>query len=77
MVWLYNSLGKSLLAVSLFHMMQNVTWQLFPVQGSFYDPAVTGVLMAAIAIGLAIIFRRPKAPARPKAASRSDPPPGA
>ncbi len=33
-VWIYNNTGKSIFAAALFHMMINVTWQLFPVNGS-------------------------------------------
>jgi membrane protease YdiL (CAAX protease family) len=38
-VWLYNGTGKSVFAVSLFHAIGNVSWQLFPVHGSYFDPA--------------------------------------
>ena len=37
-VWLYNNSGKRVFAAALFHMTINLTWQLFPVNGSFYDP---------------------------------------
>lgn len=47
--WLYNNSGKSVLAAPLFHMTINVTWQLFPVNGSYYDPSVTGLILAAVA----------------------------
>lgn len=47
--WLYNNSGKSVLAAALFHMTINVTWQLFPVNGSYYDPSVTGLILAAVA----------------------------
>ncbi len=49
MVWLFNNTGKSVFGVALFHMMLNVTWQLFPVQGSYWDPRVTGLLLTAVA----------------------------
>ncbi|MCL5947370.1 MAG: CPBP family intramembrane metalloprotease [Chloroflexi bacterium] len=48
MVWLYNNTGKSVFAMVLFHMMINVTWQLFPVNGSYYDPRSTGLIAAAV-----------------------------
>ena len=50
MVWLFNNTGKSVFAMALFHMMINVTWQLFPVNGSYYDPRVTGLILALVAI---------------------------
>jgi uncharacterized protein len=42
----------------LFHMMINVSWALFPVAGSYYDPFVTFILLAASA-GLIVLFWRP------------------
>jgi hypothetical protein len=50
MVWLFNNTGKSVFGMVLFHMTLNVTWQLFPVSGSFFDPRVTGLITAVIAI---------------------------
>jgi hypothetical protein len=32
----------------------NVTYSLFPVNGSYYNPAVTGVIEAAIAVAIII-----------------------
>ena len=49
MVWLLNNTGKSVFAMVLFHMTLNVGWQLFPVNGSFFDPRVTGLSMATVA----------------------------
>jgi hypothetical protein len=34
--------------------MVNVTYSLFPVNGSYYNPAVTGVIEAAIAASIII-----------------------
>jgi len=51
-VWLYNKTGRSVLAASLFHMTIDVTWQLFPISGSFFDPRVSGLISAALAIVL-------------------------
>lgn len=51
-VWLYTRTGASVLAATLFHMTINVTWQMFPIQGSFYDPRVTGPLSALAAMAL-------------------------
>jgi hypothetical protein len=51
MVRLYDRAGRSVFLVSLFHAMINVSWQAFPVQGSFYDPKpVAAVLIAAALI---------------------------
>jgi hypothetical protein len=48
-VWLYNNTGRSVFAAAFFHMTINLTWQLFPVNGSFYDPAITGLILACVA----------------------------
>lgn len=48
--WLYNNTGKSVFVAILFHAMINVTWQLFPINGSYYDPRVTGLITAAVAV---------------------------
>ncbi len=52
--WLYVVGGQSVFAASLFHTMSNVSWMLFPVLGSHYDPVSTAlilVVLAAILIG--------------------------
>jgi len=49
MVWLYNNTGKSVFGAALFHTTINVTWQLFPVHGSYYDPRVTSLIMIFLA----------------------------
>jgi membrane protease YdiL (CAAX protease family) len=58
MVWLYNNAGRSVFAMALFHMTINVTWQLFPVNGSYYNPAVTSVVAVIVAIAFLIIPRQ-------------------
>jgi uncharacterized protein len=53
--WIYNNTGKSVFAATLFHAMMNVSWQLFPVDGSYFDPRITGLILtvaAAIVIAL-------------------------
>ncbi|AKB11843.1 hypothetical protein SAMN02910340_02686 [Methanosarcina thermophila] len=49
-VWIYNNTGNSIFAVVLFHDMDNVSWSLFPNNGSHYDPAITGLLTAITAV---------------------------
>lgn len=53
-VWLYNQSGKSVFLTAVFHAMINLTWQLFPVNGSFYDPRVTGLIEALVAAAVVI-----------------------
>ena len=54
--WLYNNTGRSVFVAVLFHAMINVTYFLFPVQGSFYDPRVTGLIVALIAVIITVAF---------------------
>jgi uncharacterized protein len=50
MVWIYNNTGRSVFAAALFHMTINLTWQLFPVEGSYYDPCITSSILALAAL---------------------------
>jgi hypothetical protein len=49
MVWLYNRTGRRLFGVVVFHAMSNICWQLFPVQGSFFDPRINALILALVA----------------------------
>jgi hypothetical protein len=49
-VWLYNNTGKSLFAAILFHDMVNVSEFSFPNYGSYYDPIITGTIIAITAV---------------------------
>jgi len=44
MVWIYAQSGRSVFGMALFHAMINLCWQLFPINGSYYDPLVFGLL---------------------------------
>lgn len=55
-VWLYNNTGKSILAAILFHAMYDVCWSLYPNYGSNYDPAITFVLTATVALGVIFLW---------------------
>ncbi len=57
MVWLYNNTGKSVFGMALFHTMINVTWQLFPINGSYFDPRVTGSILAIAAVIVMMIWK--------------------
>ena len=54
MVWLFNNTGASVFGVALFHAMSNLCWQLFPVQGSWFDPRLNGVITAAVALAVVL-----------------------
>jgi uncharacterized protein len=55
-VWLYNNTGGSVFTASLFHATINVTWQLFPIHGSHFDPRVTGLITAFLAAIVTVIW---------------------
>ncbi|MGO9451658.1 MAG: CPBP family intramembrane glutamic endopeptidase [Candidatus Binataceae bacterium] len=55
-VWLYNNTGKSVFAAAVFHDTSNVCWLLFPIQGSYYDPRITGLIAAFAAAIVAIVW---------------------
>lgn len=48
MVWLYERSGRSVFGVAVVHAVSNVCWQLFPVQGSFFDPRVNALILALL-----------------------------
>lgn len=64
MVRLYERAGLSVLATVLFHTMINVSVFMFPTFGSAYNPVITGLLTAALALATTPGWRR-RAPAAP------------
>jgi uncharacterized protein len=50
-VWLFESTSKSILIAVVFHAMINLTWALFPIAGSFYDPFITFTILVVV-VGL-------------------------
>lgn len=68
MVWLFNRTGRSVFGQALFHAISNLSWQLFPVQGSFWDPRVYGPIMAVTALAMVIGGARRPSPGSPRAA---------
>ena len=58
-VWIYNNTGKSIFATAVTHSMINLSWQLFPINGSYFDPQITG-LIAAFAVVIVTIIWGPK-----------------
>jgi membrane protease YdiL (CAAX protease family) len=55
--WLYNNTGRSVFIAILFHAMINVTYLLFPIDGSSYDPRITGLIMTFMVIIIVGIWR--------------------
>jgi membrane protease YdiL (CAAX protease family) len=55
MTWLYVLSGESVFAASIFHATINLCWQLFPIDGSFYDPRVFGLIAFGFAFAISFI----------------------
>jgi membrane protease YdiL (CAAX protease family) len=49
MVWIFNNTGRSVLAMVLFHAMINESEFMYPNLGSFYDPFIPFLALAAVA----------------------------
>lgn len=56
MIWLYDMVGGSVMAAILYHAMVVLTYSLFPNNGSYYDPAVTGIIEAVIAAAIILMW---------------------
>lgn len=66
MIWIFNVTHQSVAAVSLFHATQNLSWQLFPVNSSYFDNWTFGFFMAIVATVVMAIWRRqPRRMAKP------------
>ncbi len=57
--WLFNNTGRSVFGAALFHGSSNLAWQLFPTEGSHYDPGITGPILVVIA-SLVVAFWGPR-----------------
>ena len=55
-VWIYNNTGRSVFAATVFHATINLSWQLFPVNGSLYDPRITGLMVAIVATSVVFVW---------------------
>jgi uncharacterized protein len=53
-VWLFENGGRSIFVAMLFHTMINLSWTLFPVAGSYYDPLIAFIVLS-LSIGLVFI----------------------
>ena len=64
-VWLFNNTGGSVFAAALFHATLNLSFVLFPVNGSHFDMRLAGLVMAAAA-ALVVVLWEPRTLARYK-----------
>jgi uncharacterized protein len=69
--WLYNNTGRSVFIAVIFHAMFNVTWQLFPINGSYYDPRVTSLITTVVAI-VVVIASGPRTLVRTRNTRKAD-----
>lgn len=56
LVWVYNNAGRSVAAAALCHATVNLSWQLFPNQGSHYDPRIVGLVTVAFAVIVTVVW---------------------
>lgn len=56
MIWLYNNNKKNIFVTIIFHTLININDILFPINGSFYDPAITGMIILLIAITIIFFY---------------------
>ena len=40
----------------VYHAMLNLTWQLFPINGSFYDPRITALIVTFVAVIVTVVW---------------------
>lgn len=59
-VWLYENAGRNVLIAVIFHAMINLSWAVFPEQGSHYDPLVTLMILATLAAVIVLVWKRSK-----------------
>ncbi|CAN5124407.1 hypothetical protein BH11PSE10_BH11PSE10_09810 [soil metagenome] len=55
-VWLFNNTGGSVFAVALFHATLNLSFMLFPVNGSHFDMRLGGIVMACLATAATVLW---------------------
>ena len=75
-VWLYENAGRSVQIAVIFHAMINLSWAVFPEQGSHYDPFVTLMILAPLAAVIALAWKRGKQSQVVAAETKADPDPG-
>lgn len=56
-VWLFENTGGSILVAVVFHAMINLSWALFPISGSYYDPSITFVILSLAVLSIVSVWR--------------------
>lgn len=66
-VWLYNNTNRSVFAAILFHTLMNLSYALFPIDGSHFDYQIAGLITAIVATIVTVVWGpRTLAHARPR-----------
>ena len=55
-IWIYNNTGKSVFAAALFHATLNLSYMLFPVDGSHFDMRIGSLVMAGAALVVIVVW---------------------
>ena len=55
-VWLYNNTGRSVFAVALFHATLNLSYLLFPINGSRFDIRFGGLVTAFTTVAVILVW---------------------
>lgn len=55
-VWLYNNTGRSVFAVALFHATLNLSYALFPINGSRFDIRLGGLVTAFTTVAVILVW---------------------
>lgn len=58
MTCLYEPAGRSLWSAVIYHASVNLTWQLYPVHGSWFDPKISAAV--SVGVALALLASRPQ-----------------
>ena len=53
-VWVYGHTRRSVFAPTVVHASDNVSWQLFPIQGLHWDPRIDAIVAVIIAAVLSV-----------------------
>lgn len=61
-VWVYDHTRRSVFAATVVHASGNVSWQLFPIQGSHWDPRINAIVAVIAAAVLSMWSARPRNP---------------
>ncbi|HTQ15103.1 MAG TPA: CPBP family intramembrane glutamic endopeptidase [Rhizomicrobium sp.] len=56
LVWLFDNTGPGILPAAVMHATDNLSWQLTPVNGSFFDPRIHALILVAVVACIVAIW---------------------